>query len=43
MDFICGLETADRLPGGYVRGSQRMGKPSDTLITHMTLYNPSSL
>lgn len=43
MDFMGGLETAYRLSDGYVRGPQRIGKPRDTLITHMTLYNPSSL
>lgn len=42
MDFTGGLETAYRLSDGNVRGPRRIGEPPDTLITHMTLYNPPS-
>lgn len=43
MDFMGGLETTYSLSDGYVRGLQRMGKPSDNLTTFITLYKLSSL
>lgn len=43
MDFMGGVETTYSLSDGYTRGLQRMGKPSDTLTTLMTLHNLSSL
>lgn len=39
MDFMGGLETTYSLSDGYVRGLQRMGKPSDNLTTFITVIS----